>query len=158
MTGSVPWRPSIITFPLRHKHSKTVWNIPVHVHIYSFICTLFRPALWSSGQSSWLQIQRSGALPDFLRNGGSGTGCTQPREDNRSYFKEKRLRSRKPKLTTVGDSLRWPRDTLYPLKSALTSLTSGGRSVGIVRAGGLKPRSLFVFYLTTPSITLRTLH
>jgi hypothetical protein len=32
-----------------------------------------------------------------------------------------------------GDSLRWPRDTLYPLKLALTSPTSGGRSVGIVR-------------------------
>jgi hypothetical protein len=29
--------------------------------------------------------------------------------------------------------LRWPRDTLYPLNLALTSPTSGGRSVGIVR-------------------------
>jgi hypothetical protein len=37
--------------------------------------------LWSSGQSSWLQIQRSrvrfSALPDFLRYSGSGTGSTQ---------------------------------------------------------------------------------
>jgi hypothetical protein len=44
------------------------------------------PPLWSTGQSSWLQIQRSWvrfpALPDFLRNSGSGTGSTQPREDN----------------------------------------------------------------------------
>jgi hypothetical protein len=44
------------------------------------------PPLWSSGQSSWLQIQRSRvrfpALPDFLRSSGSGTGSTQPREDN----------------------------------------------------------------------------
>jgi hypothetical protein len=44
------------------------------------------PPLWSSGQSSWLQIQRSGvrfpALPDFLRSSGSGTGSTQPHEDN----------------------------------------------------------------------------
>jgi hypothetical protein len=32
-----------------------------------------------------------------------------------------------------GDSLRWPRYTLYPLNLALTSPTSGGRSVGIVR-------------------------
>jgi hypothetical protein len=31
------------------------------------------------------------------------------------------------------DPLRWPRDTLYPQKSALTSLTCGGRSVGIIR-------------------------
>jgi hypothetical protein len=44
------------------------------------------PKLWSSGQSSWLQIQRSWvrfpALQDFLRSSGSGTGSTQPREDN----------------------------------------------------------------------------
>jgi hypothetical protein len=32
-----------------------------------------------------------------------------------------------------GDPLRWPRDTLYPQKLALTSPTCGGRSVGIVR-------------------------
>jgi hypothetical protein len=29
----------------------------------------------------------------------------------------------------MGESLRWPRDILYPLKLALTSTTSGGRSV-----------------------------
>jgi hypothetical protein len=32
-----------------------------------------------------------------------------------------------------GVPFRWPRDTLYPQKLALTSPTSGGRSVGIVR-------------------------
>jgi hypothetical protein len=31
-----------------------------------------------------------------------------------------------------GDPLRWPRDTLYPQKLALTSPTSGDGSVGIV--------------------------
>jgi hypothetical protein len=31
------------------------------------------------------------------------------------------------------DPLRWPRDTLYQLKVALTSPTGCGRSVGIVR-------------------------
>jgi hypothetical protein len=40
------------------------------------------PLLWSSAQSSWLQIQRSRvrlpALPDFLRSSGSGTESTQP--------------------------------------------------------------------------------
>jgi hypothetical protein len=30
--------------------------------------------------------------------------------------------------------LRWPRDTFYPHKLAITSPTSGGRSVGIVRS------------------------
>jgi hypothetical protein len=32
-----------------------------------------------------------------------------------------------------GDPLRWPRDTLYPQKLAITSPTGCGRSVGIVR-------------------------
>jgi hypothetical protein len=45
-----------------------------------------RPPLWSSGQSSWQQIQRTRvrfpALPEFLRSSGSGTGSTQPREYN----------------------------------------------------------------------------
>jgi hypothetical protein len=39
----------------------------------------------------------------------------------------------KTEINGPGDSLRWPRDTLYPLKLALTSPTSGGRSIGIVR-------------------------
>ena len=45
-----------------------------------------RLPLWSSGQSFWLQIQRSRVrfltLPDFLSSSGSGTGSTQPREVN----------------------------------------------------------------------------
>jgi hypothetical protein len=40
--------------------------------------------------------------------------------------------SRKSRLTAWG-RLRWPRDTLYPQKLAVTSLTSGGRSVGLLR-------------------------
>jgi hypothetical protein len=39
----------------------------------------------------------------------------------------------KTEINGRGDSLRWPRDTLYQLKLALTSPTNGGRSVGIVR-------------------------
>jgi hypothetical protein len=40
---------------------------------------------------------------------------------------------KKTELTAGGDPLRWPRDTPYPQKLALTSPTRGGRSVGIVR-------------------------
>jgi hypothetical protein len=42
------------------------------------LLSLVRPPLWSSGQSSWLQIQRSRVLfpapADFVRSSGSGTG------------------------------------------------------------------------------------
>ena len=54
-----------------------------HTSIYGVLRIM---AQWSSGQSFWLQIQRSRvrfpALPDFLSNSGSGTGFTQPREVN----------------------------------------------------------------------------
>jgi hypothetical protein len=40
---------------------------------------------------------------------------------------------RETEINGRGDPLHWPRDTLYPQKLALTSPTSGGRSVDIVR-------------------------
>jgi hypothetical protein len=43
-----------------------------------------------------------------------------------------------------GDPLRWPRDTLYPQQLALTSPTSVGRSVGIVRLQ-TKAKDFFFF-------------
>jgi hypothetical protein len=38
-----------------------------------------------------------------------------------------------PEINGRGDPLHWLRDTIYPQNFALTSITSGGRSVGIVR-------------------------
>jgi hypothetical protein len=48
---------------------------------------LWRPPLWSSGQSSCLQIRRPGFDSRHYqkKNNGSGTGSTQPREYNREY-------------------------------------------------------------------------
>jgi hypothetical protein len=54
-------------------------------------------------------------------------------EQNLNNLARKRLRSRKPEINGRGNPLRWTRDTIYPQKLALTSPTSGGRSVGIVR-------------------------
>jgi hypothetical protein len=97
-----------------------------------------RPPVWASGQSSWLQIQRSGfdsrryqifwevvslergplslvsTTEELLERKGSGSGL-----ENREYGR--------------WDKWRWPRGTLYPQKLALTSSTSCGRLVGIVR-------------------------
>jgi hypothetical protein len=53
----------------------------------------------------------------------------------------------KTEINGRGDPLRWPRDTLYPLKLALTSPTSGGRSVGIVRLGTKAREFVFVSFL-----------
>jgi hypothetical protein len=96
-----------------------------------------RPPLWSNGQSSWLQIRgpefdsrryqifwevvglERGPLSfmstteELLGRNTSGSGL-----EDREYGH--------------GDLLRWPRDTLYQQKLALTSPTSGGGSVGIV--------------------------
>jgi hypothetical protein len=53
-------------------------------------------------------------IEELLGRNNSGFGL-----ENREYVR--------------GDPLRWPFDTLYPQKLALTSPTSGDRSVGIVR-------------------------
>jgi hypothetical protein len=37
--------------------------------------------IWTASVVSWSWV-RFPALPDFLRSSGSGTGSTQPREDN----------------------------------------------------------------------------
>jgi hypothetical protein len=107
------------------------------------------PPLSSNGQSSWLQIQRSRvrlpALPDFLRSSLSGTMSTQPREDNwGASWMEK---SRKSRLTAVGIRCANHATPLYPQTLALTSPTSGGRSVDIVRLRTKATEFLFCFVL-----------
>jgi hypothetical protein len=98
-----------------------------------------KPPLWSSGQSSWLQIHRPGSdsrcyqiywelvglergqlslvstIEELLGRNSSGSGL-----ESREYGR------RDPSL--------WPRGTLYPQKLTLTSQTRGGCSVGIVRS------------------------
>ena len=96
--------------------------------------------LWSSGQSFWLQIQRSRvrfpALPDFLSSSGSGTGSTQLREVNWgvTWIKSRGSDPENRDLTAVGIRSADYVTPLYPQKLALTSRTGGGRSVGIVRS------------------------
>jgi hypothetical protein len=58
----------------------------------------------------------------------------------------------------LRDELRWPRGTLYPQKLTLTSPTSGGRSVSIVRSrtratefACLVYPNVFIYCLTTVS-------
>jgi hypothetical protein len=98
-----------------------------------------RPPLWSSGQTSWLQIQRVGfnswryqifrevvglergllslviTIEEPLERKSSGSGL-----ESREYDRK--------------NPSRWPCGTLYPQTLALTSPTSCGRSVGIDRS------------------------
>jgi hypothetical protein len=68
-----------------------------------------------------------------------GRNCSGSGLENREYGR--------------GDPLRWPRDALYPQKLALTSSTSGGRSVGIVRLL-TKATEFCLFVFTIASINL----
>jgi hypothetical protein len=72
--------------------------------------------------------------PDFLRSSGSGTRSTQPRDYNwGATWKESSGSGLEIREYGRRDSSRWPSGSFYPQKLALTSPTSGGRSVGIVR-------------------------
>jgi hypothetical protein len=96
------------------------------------------PPLWSTGQRSWLQIQRSGfnsrryqiwevvglersplslvsTIEELLERKSTGFGL-----ESREYGR--------------WDPSRWPRGNRYSQKLTLISSTSGGRSVGLVRS------------------------
>jgi hypothetical protein len=100
---------------------------------------LKRPPLWSSNQSFWLQIKRSGfdsrryqifwEVVDLERGPLSLVSTSEELLGIKSRgfgLESQEYGHRYPS--------RWPRGTLYPQKLALTSRTSGGRSVGIVRS------------------------
>jgi hypothetical protein len=73
--------------------------------------------------------------PDFLRSSGLERGSPSLMSAIEELLERKisgsGLESREYRRM---DTSLWPRDFLYPQKLVLTSLTSGGRSVGIVRS------------------------
>jgi hypothetical protein len=134
----------------------------IYIYIYIYICYVeqSRPPLWSSGQSSWLQIQKSefdsrryqifwevvvlergplglvSSTEDLLERQSSGSGL-ESREHGRR------------------DLSLWPRGTPYPQNLTLTSPTSGGRSVGIVRSRIQATEFVFLFVFYTVLFTCR---
>jgi hypothetical protein len=119
------------------------------------------PPLWSSGQSSWLRIQRSGfdsrryqifwevmglergplslmsTIEELLGRKSNGSGL------------ESRVYGRR-------DPSRWPRGTLYPQKLSLTSPICGGLSIGIVRSWNQATEFFFLLLQCTPNALEKT--
>jgi hypothetical protein len=96
------------------------------------------PPLWSSDQNSWLQSQRSGSDSRRYQIFCEVVGLERGPPSLVSTTEELLGRNSRDSGLEIreygrGDPLRRPRDTLYPQRFALTSPTSGGRSVGIVR-------------------------
>jgi hypothetical protein len=123
------------------RYARRILYYDIHKLINKF-CTVFfylvkaSVVQWSEFLSTDQEVRVwFPALPDFLRSGGSGMVSTQPREYNWGDT-WKGINSGESSLENreyiCEYHLHWPRDTLYPQKLALTSLTCGGRSVGIV--------------------------
>jgi hypothetical protein len=126
---------------LKYQLTSQFYNKQINNSILAFVYYVEvlprRQPLWSSGQSSWLQIQRSGfcsrryqifweimglergplslvnTIEELLGRNNSGSGL-----EIQEYGRR--------------DPSHRPRDTLYPQKLALTSPTVGCRSAGIV--------------------------
>jgi hypothetical protein len=121
----------------------SVWVGSIHLPLMKVIINLAvlleRPLLWSSGQSSWLQIQRSGfdsrRYQIFWEVVGLERGPLS-RVSTIEGLLQRKSRGSCLEIREYGrrDSSRSPRGKLYPQKLALTSQISGGRSVGIVRS------------------------
>jgi hypothetical protein len=96
-----------------------------------------RPSLWSSGQSFWLQIQRSGFDSRRYQIFWEAVGLKRGPLSLVSTIEEllgKNSSGSSLEIREYGcrDSSRWPCVTLYLQKMALTSPTSSIHLVGIV--------------------------
>jgi hypothetical protein len=99
------------------------------------------PPLWSSGQSSWPQIQRSGFdyrhYQIFLEVVGLERGPLSLVSTTEELLDRKiEARGSCLEIREYGcrDPSCWPCGTLYPQELALDSPTSGDRTVGTVRS------------------------
>jgi hypothetical protein len=125
----------------------------LYVFANAFIFT--GPPLWSSGRSSWLQIQRSG-YQIFWEVLGLKRGPFTLVSTTEKVLERKSSGSG-PESQDCGrrDPSAWPHGTHYPQKMlALTSPTSDGRSIGIVHS---RTQATEFFFLFAVEIYKRTI-
>jgi hypothetical protein len=107
-----------------------------------------RPPLWSSGQSSWLQIQRSRfdsrRYLIFWEVVGLERGPFSLVSTSEELLERKSSCSGPENLEYGrGDPLRWLRDNLYPQKLVLTS-PKAAVAQSVYFARGIRTRNFFV--------------
>jgi hypothetical protein len=135
------WDGSRVSFPCKNNASQFVFgrdNNPEKRRL-NYSSSLSGPPLWSSGYSSWLQVQKSGIdsrryqifweVVGLERVPISLVSTVEELLETKSIGSILEMREYDRR-----DPSRWPRGNLYPQKLALTWPTSGGHSVGIVRS------------------------
>jgi hypothetical protein len=140
LTYSIALIPTIVSFIYWVIIIEILTPCCYNIHVFFLVSlNLWWPPLWSSGQSSWLHIQRSGIDSRRYHISWEVVGLERGAFSLVNTIEE--LLGRKSsgfdlesREYGLGDSPRWPRGTLSPQKLALTSLTNVGRSVGIVRS------------------------
>jgi hypothetical protein len=118
------------------------------------------PPLWSSGQSSWLQIQRSGFDSRFYQIFREVVGLERGPLSLVSTIKEILGRNNSGSGLEIRgygrrNPSRWPRGTLNPQTLAQTSPIIGGRSVGIVRPRTQATKFSLLLYRSYYSLHIR---
>jgi hypothetical protein len=108
-----------------------------------------RPSLWSSGQSSWQQIQTSGfddqRYQIFWEVVGLERGPLSLVSTIEELLEKKKVAAavKKPEITAVGNPPRWPSDTTLSAKDG-TNFDDKRQSLGRYSSfGGLNPRSCY---------------
>jgi hypothetical protein len=96
-----------------------------------YVCIHIRPPLWSSGQSSWLQLKRSGLDSSGYQIFWEVVGLERSPLSLVSTIEE--LLERKSSVYGL-ENRDYRRGTLYLQTLAVTSPISGGSSVGTVRS------------------------
>jgi hypothetical protein len=102
---------AIIIGTQKNKNKQTLWLLVSEQTIPTKFDSWHYQIFWQVVGLEQGPLSLVSTIEELLGRKGSGSGL-----ESREY--------------SHRDPLRWPRDTLYPQKLALTSPTSGGRSVG----------------------------